>query len=66
MKMRKAANIIKEGRKVDKQPKGKNLLLLINIALFNLDDFKVLFIRKIWLNRYLLKIFKNLFNYQLI
>lgn len=55
MKMRKAANIIKEGRKVDKQPKGKNLLLLINIALFNLDDFKVLFIRKIWLNRYLLK-----------
>lgn len=55
MKMRKAANIIKEGRKVDKQPKGKNLLLLINIALSNLDDFKVLFIRKIWLNRYLLK-----------
>lgn len=55
MKMRKAANIIKEGRKVKKQPKGKNLLLLINIALSNLDDFKVLFIRKIWLNRYLLK-----------
>lgn len=55
MKMKKAANIIKEERKVEKQPKEKNLLLLINIALSNLDDFKVLFIRKIWLNRYLLK-----------